>query len=161
MQFLLATVGAVVASVALSGPASAAAADPLLAPSSTPQETIGKAAAGEPKPYRAELTTDCGGASQCVLDFGKKQKARTLSLVNCAAAVSNGVAVVGEVRLSDPEAVVGYMGQISKALAGTVEYTVYEYDHRAVVAGGRRLAVVVSATDPMIAMRCIVDGTID
>jgi hypothetical protein len=160
MQFLLATVGAVVAGVVLSGPTSPAAAEPLLVSPSAPQETIGKAAAGEPKPYRSELVSDCG-ASQCILDFGKKQKARTLSLVNCAAAVPNGVAIVGEVRLSDPEAVVGYMGQISKALAGTVEYTVYEYDHRAVVAGGRRLTVVVSATSPMTAMRCIIDGTID
>lgn len=148
-------------SAALAGGIASAGAEPVLAPSSAPAEVIGKAAAGEPKPYRAELISDCGGESICVLDFGKKQKARTLSLVNCAAGVANGVAVLGEAPLSDPEWVVGYMGQLSKATDGANEYSVYEYPHRTVVAGGRRLTVVVSATAPIFALRCIVDGTIE
>jgi hypothetical protein len=148
-------------SAALAGAIAPAGAEPVLAPSSAPAETIGKAMAGEPKPYRAELSSDCGAASLCVLDFGKKQKVRTLSLVNCAAGVSNGTAILGEVRLSDPDVVVGYMGEISKAPAGMSEYAAYEYPHPVVVAGGRRLTVVVTATAPMLAMRCIVDGTIE
>lgn len=161
MRLLLATAVALAAATLFSGALSPASAGPVLDPSTPPQETVGKAAAGKPKPYRADVTADCGGDTQCVATFGKKQKERTISLVNCAAGVANGITVLGEVRLSDPEEGVGYMGQISKAPAGTGEYAVYEYPHRFVVAAGQKLAVVVSATGQLFALRCIVDGTID
>jgi hypothetical protein len=161
MRPALATAGVFCAAALVSGALSPSSADPVLDPSSPPQETVGKAAAGDPKPYRAEITGNCDGGSQCIVSFGKKQKERTISLVNCAAGVANGLSVLAEVRLSDPEAVVGYMGQISKAAAGGGEYAVYEYPHRFVVAAGRKMTVVVSAVGEVFATRCIVDGTIE
>lgn len=161
MRLVLATAGALCTATLFSGALSPAAADPILDPLSPPLETVGKAAAGKSKPYRADVTADCGGEAQCFATFGKKQKERTISLVNCAAAVANGITVLGEVRLTDPEEGIGYMGQISKAPAGTGEYAVYEYPHRFVVPAGRKITVVISATGELFALRCIVDGTIE
>jgi hypothetical protein len=160
MRLIPVTVGAF-AGAAFFALLSAAAADPLLAPGSAPQETIGKAAAGKPKPYRSELLTDCDAATQCVLDFGKKQKVRTIRLVNCAAGVTNGVAVLSEVRVTDPDAVVGYMAVVTRAEVNTIEYSVHEYPHTFEVAGGRRLTVIVTGSQAMNALRCIVSGTIE
>ena len=53
------------------------------------------------------------------------------------------------------------MGEISKANSGIEEYAVYEYPHRAIVPAGTGLVVVVSASAPLTALRCIVDGTIE
>lgn len=146
--------------VAFAGAARPAAAEPIHSPSSAPTETIGKAAAGKPKPYRSEVFSECG-ATQCVVDFGKKQKTRNLTLVNCAASVANGTVVLGEVDLGDPAAVVGYMAEISKAHVDALEYSAYEYDHRFVVDGGRKLMVSLHASASIAGMRCIVEGTIE
>jgi hypothetical protein len=157
MRFMLAAV----AGAFLAGPVSHAMADPVLAPHSEPAETIGKAAAGDAKPYRSELVTSCGNVAPCSLNFGKKQKARTVTLVNCAAGVNGGTALLGEIRLDEPDAVMGYMAVLSRAAIGNVEYTVQEYQHKIPVPAGRRLYVLVNASAPMSALRCIVSGTIE
>jgi hypothetical protein len=124
-------------------------------------ETVGPAAAGDPKPYWARAAADCTGDS-CLIDFGKKgNKARTIDWINCAFGVNDGLVRIGLVAIGDLKNQHGYFSSVSSVMDGTDETAVIEYKNRMMVPAGSRLIVYMTSTGTPGGGQCTAGGTIE
>lgn len=124
-------------------------------------ETVGPAAAGDPKPYWARANADCSGDS-CLIDFGKKgNKTRTIDWINCGFGVSNGVVRIGVVAIGDLNNQHGYFSSVSSVMDGTDETAVIEYKNQLMVPAGSRLIVYMASTGAPGGGQCTAGGTIE
>ncbi len=126
-------------------------------------EKIGSAAPGKPKPYFARALSDCGIGSQCIFNFGKKNnKTRNISWINCGIRTSDGVVYRGIIAIDDIFNQLGYMTEVSRAIAGgMIEYTVLEYKNPVTIAEGETFMVISQASGTSDGDQCTLGGTIE
>jgi hypothetical protein len=123
-------------------------------------ESIGPAAAGDPKPYSARAGSECSG-SVCTFNFGKKgNKARTIEWINCGINVSTGAVRIGAVIINDFSDQAGYFSKVSSVVDGGDETAVLEYRNPVTVPAGALLFVYLVTTGTPGSGQCTLGGTI-
>lgn len=124
-------------------------------------ETIGPAAAGDPKPYSARAGSECGG-SVCTFNFGKKgNKTRTIEWINCGVSVTAGVVRIGAVIINDFSNQAGYFSKVSSVIDGGDETAVLEYKNPVTVPAGAVFFIYVVGTGTPSNGQCMLGGTIE